>query len=275
MEFIREFINYNQYGLPTFIVVMIIIFILMWLAVVFWVTRDITTRTQNILVIIFSIVLVAATNLFGLVAYLLIRPSQTIGERQQHDLFYHSILDKDISFCAHCHESVRNEYKHCPSCGLSLENKCTQCHEQLNPAWDFCVSCGHTTREENGFALVARMQKLGSKIISLPKRLAANVSARMQVIVKSIRNIKVTVPRFQRNAHIASVKPRVEKVQKVEQKKSQPPVDIIAAIPALGAPIEASARQEMPPVKLNKDGTPRKARTDAGKSRGSYKKRRK
>ncbi len=59
----------------------------LWIAIIVWVTKDITNRTNNLTFQIISISLVIfLTPVFGLVLYLIIRPSRSLVERYYEDI---------------------------------------------------------------------------------------------------------------------------------------------------------------------------------------------
>ena len=63
----------------------------LWIAVIVWVTKDITNRTNNLSFQIISISLVIfLTPIFGLVLYLIIRPSRSLVER------YYENIEQDL-----------------------------------------------------------------------------------------------------------------------------------------------------------------------------------
>ncbi len=72
----------------------ILYFFVIWIALIIWVVRDITVRTSNIFLQIFSIFTVLFLTPLGIFIYLLVRPSKTL-----HDRYYEEIEDNlDIFF---------------------------------------------------------------------------------------------------------------------------------------------------------------------------------
>lgn len=71
----------------------------LWIALILWVTKDITNRTNNMAFQILSIsMIIFLTPVFGLPLYLLVRPSRTLMERYfeevEHDMieqYYDSV----------------------------------------------------------------------------------------------------------------------------------------------------------------------------------------
>lgn len=68
--------------------------LLLWLALIIWVTKDIICRTNNIAFQIISIFLVVFLNIFGVIIYIAIRPSKTLIEKFFEDLEYEALVQE-------------------------------------------------------------------------------------------------------------------------------------------------------------------------------------
>lgn len=73
--------------------------------------------------------LVGATNLAGLLLYLL------IGR----------VL---ATSCPECHQAVNEKQKFCPYCRVCLKTECRHCGKAFGRNWQFCASCGHKPERE-------------------------------------------------------------------------------------------------------------------------------
>lgn len=135
----------------SFLKLIIIYFFVLWIAIIVWVTRDIINRTNNILLQIFSILIVLLWTPLWIVIYLLIRPSRTLFEKYYEEA---SILEEDLSdfslndfkdnlkkSCPYCNYEVNAEYKFCPNCRSCLKKECISCGKELKPEWTFCPNC--------------------------------------------------------------------------------------------------------------------------------------
>lgn len=133
--------------------------LIIWLAVIIWVIKDITNRTTNILFQVFSILLVVVfTPIFGLPIYLLIRPNTTLFEQYYEESSLENIdgYDEDADIesveiglaCPHCHGSIENNHKYCPHCRFELMADCISCKSPVHVSWKYCPSCGHDQSEE-------------------------------------------------------------------------------------------------------------------------------
>ena len=69
----------------------IVYLILLWVSLVIWTTKDIISRTNNIVLQMISIILVVLLNVFGVLIYLAIRPAKTLIEKFFEDLEYEAL----------------------------------------------------------------------------------------------------------------------------------------------------------------------------------------
>lgn len=61
---------------------LIVYLAILWIAIIIWVTKDANNRSNSLLFQVFSILIVIfLTPLFGLLIYLILRPSKTLTER--------------------------------------------------------------------------------------------------------------------------------------------------------------------------------------------------
>jgi|GEM_PF-4289508 len=121
---------------------MVIAVLAIYLGIIFWTARDVTTRTKNILAIGGAIILVALLNFIGLVFYLLIRPTNTLDENNSYGLLA-GIDNPNLINCVSCLEVIRHEFSNCPYCGSQQNIICPDCGVRHNPTWKFCENCGH------------------------------------------------------------------------------------------------------------------------------------
>jgi RNA polymerase subunit RPABC4/transcription elongation factor Spt4 len=117
-----------------------------WIALVFWVWRDVRSRTQDTILQITATVLVAVFSLGGLFIYLIVRPRQTLAELYERQLEEESLLAEmtERQTCPTCHYRVENEFQVCPSCGTKLRRPCPRCDHLLELKWNVCPYCGYS-----------------------------------------------------------------------------------------------------------------------------------
>ncbi len=176
---IPQLLEFNQYNLPAITAVIGGYLLFLWLAVLAWVLKDITTRTQNFLTIFFFLTFILIGNVPALVIYLLLRPEKTLEEGKTNDLFHASVFDQNVTSCHHCHTLVRSDFKFCPNCSVDLLKLCPDCNYQLNPLWKYCINCGLnlTKKPELGlfFRNIAKnISRTLSWIIARPSKIFNN-----------------------------------------------------------------------------------------------------
>lgn len=132
----------------------VIYFFVIWIAVVIWVIKDISNRTNNILLQIISIMTVLFFTPLGIFLYLLIRPSSTVFEKYYHEIEENldtlsKIIDQkaqhqlenNTSDCPKCDKEVEADFVICPHCKYKLKNQCNECGKEIRPNWKVCPYC--------------------------------------------------------------------------------------------------------------------------------------
>jgi len=116
----------------------------LWLAIVIWVGRDIINRTNNILFQVFVILLNVVLPVFGLILYLIIRPSKTLLEKYYEELEYQFLADQTSSEedCPKCEASIASDFLYCPACAEKVKNSCWHCNHIYLSKYVVCPYCG-------------------------------------------------------------------------------------------------------------------------------------
>lgn len=116
----------------------------LWLGLIFWVYRDIRTRTRDRLVHILAALLIALVNLPGLVIYLVLRPPHTLDEQYQSTLEEEALLSEIESrpLCPGCGGRTQADWQVCPVCHTRLRKPCGACRRLLELPWKLCPYCG-------------------------------------------------------------------------------------------------------------------------------------
>jgi len=70
--------------------------ILLWVSLIIWTTKDIISRSNNVVYQIISIILVVVLNIFGIFIYLGIRPAKTLIEKFFEDLEYETLAQATV-----------------------------------------------------------------------------------------------------------------------------------------------------------------------------------
>ncbi len=118
--------------------------VVLWFALSVWAYRDITSRTQNVVVQIFSTLVVVLGFLPGAGIYLLLRPRETIEETYQRTIEEEYLAQElgSIPVCHSCGHGVRDEYLFCPHCGTTIRRNCHACGRLVDADWRICAFCG-------------------------------------------------------------------------------------------------------------------------------------
>lgn len=119
----------------------------LWIAIIIWVSKDANNRTNSLLFQVFAILIVIVlTPLFGLLIYLIIRPSRTLTEKYLESIQL-QILDEEgkkesMDKCPVCNEHISRDYKFCPYCAAKVQKVCSACKKMYQTNWDICPYCG-------------------------------------------------------------------------------------------------------------------------------------
>jgi len=119
----------------------------LWIAISIWVSKDANNRSNSLLFQVFAILIVIVlTPLFGLLIYLIIRPSRTLTEQYLENIQL-QILDGEekkerMDQCPVCHAYISQEYKFCPYCAAKVKKVCPACKKLYQINWDICPYCG-------------------------------------------------------------------------------------------------------------------------------------
>jgi len=138
-------IDFNMFG--TLFIVALIVF---WLVIIGWVWIDSSERTSKKGLKIGYILLVIFFNIFGLIIYLIIRPSETIEEIYWEDLErrYLKYETSELGDCPRCGSQLYPGYVFCTDCGYRLKVKCPQCGVLIDKDHLFCEYCGFKIKEK-------------------------------------------------------------------------------------------------------------------------------
>jgi RNA polymerase subunit RPABC4/transcription elongation factor Spt4 len=119
-------------------------FAALWLSLIFWVFRDIRSRTRDSFARILAVLVVAVLNIPGIVVYLILRPGKTLEEEYQRTLEEEALLKaiEEINTCPGCGRHTREDWVICPTCQTRLKKSCPSCRKLLELPWNTCPYCG-------------------------------------------------------------------------------------------------------------------------------------
>lgn len=150
---------YDAITFEIFIKFAIVYFFIIWIAILLWVIKDISNRTNNLTLQIISILVILFLSPFWIFVYLLIRPGKTLFEKCYNEIEYNletfnqiieektRWIEEDIK-CPKCEELVNHDFKYCPKCKISLKNECDGCSKLLDSDWKVCPYCWVKQKKE-------------------------------------------------------------------------------------------------------------------------------
>jgi hypothetical protein len=115
-----------------------------WISLVFWTSKDITTRSRSWIARILAPTLVFVFCIFGLIIYLLLRPKKTMDdefrEKLNEEVLIYSLVKPRL--CSECQQEISSNWLYCPSCKKQLRKPCVICGNNLDVSWELCPFCG-------------------------------------------------------------------------------------------------------------------------------------
>jgi len=139
----------------------VIYFFVVWIAIIIWVIKDISNRTNNILLQIFSILIVVIFTPLGVFLYLLIRPSRTVFEKYYQEVeenldILSRIIDQktkhqsvnDLTDCPECGHELEKDFVVCPNCNYTCKKECQSCKKEIRANWKVCPYCSATQEQK-------------------------------------------------------------------------------------------------------------------------------
>lgn len=144
MEMLQDLFNQVLPILRIIGIVLAIYLGVVWLSLVVWTYQDIRTRSDNLLVQLFSTLLVLLFFAPGYWIYLLLRPKETLAEAYARSLEREYILQdmEERPVCPTCQRGVEPDFLLCPYCHTALKKKCPACGRLMDLTWQICPYCG-------------------------------------------------------------------------------------------------------------------------------------
>jgi hypothetical protein len=115
----------------------------MWLALIIWTWRDMRNRSRDPLAQIAAALVVAVLGLFGIIIYVMLRPSETLAEAYERSLEEEALLQniEEKPICPGCGRPSQANWQVCPYCHTKLKKPCVQCEHMLELPWNLCPYC--------------------------------------------------------------------------------------------------------------------------------------
>ena len=117
--------------------------VVIWLASVLWVYRDIRSRTRDPISHVTGVVIALTFPFIGLPVYFVLRPSVTLVEAYDRQLEQEAILSElhAVSACPNCRRPIQDEFMVCAHCASALREPCSNCSKLLQFSWQHCPYC--------------------------------------------------------------------------------------------------------------------------------------
>lgn len=131
----------------------VVYFFIVWIALVIWVARDISERSNSLIFQSVCVILMILFTPLGVFLYLLIRPGKSMYEKYTEEIEENLEILSDIVhdrlgnvekwsiFCPHCNEAVEHDFIICPHCHESLKHTCISCNKEIREWWTICPYC--------------------------------------------------------------------------------------------------------------------------------------
>ena len=152
---LKLYINYlwEKLTIESFLKMIVIYFFIVWISLIIWVYKDITNRTESILLQLFSILLVTIFTPFWFFIYLLVRPTRSIFESFYEEVegnldILSQTIKNSIIDCPKCGSSVNANYNFCPHCNDEIQGECRWCGKKMFFDWKLCPYCGKKNKKK-------------------------------------------------------------------------------------------------------------------------------
>jgi len=172
----------------------VLYWILLWLAAAYWAFRDMQGRSDNALApyLASAFIIVFTPILFPLAVftYRIVRPQERIGDVYERNLAEEAMLAEieAIPHCPTCDRRVEPAWIICPTCRTRLNRVCPNCTRLVGLDWSLCAWCGREFERHDQLAAGA-----AAPIVSLPAR-EVLASGAMDTVNERLRD-KVRAPR--------------------------------------------------------------------------------
>jgi RNA polymerase subunit RPABC4/transcription elongation factor Spt4 len=131
----------------------LLLFVVLWLALVYWTFADATRR--GAMRLLWGLVAVVFPYV-GTLIYLIVRPHEYLDDSRERELET-AVLERELRnsvlLCPNCRNLVERDYLICPSCTWKLKKSCINCERPLNMEWKTCPYCG--TDQRSGKTIIS------------------------------------------------------------------------------------------------------------------------
>lgn len=133
--------------------------VVLWLGAGYWTHRDARRRVDD-RVLVWPATALGLVPVLGPLAYLLVRPPETLADRQSRRVELRALeqsLERHGLRCPVCRTGVEAAFLVCPVCTTELKAPCSGCNAPLEPLWQVCPYCAAPVREPEEADLTAAL----------------------------------------------------------------------------------------------------------------------
>ena len=125
----------------------VVYLLIMWVASIMWVHRDIRSRTTDATMQLISTAIAVVFPVIGMPIYLILRPADTLTTAYDRQLEQEALLSElqSVSACPNCRRPVQDDFTVCAFCATAVKQGCGRCGRQLRLTWRVCPYCADPT----------------------------------------------------------------------------------------------------------------------------------
>lgn len=137
----------NQYGwFENIYTTIVVLFVFLWIISIIWVAKDISARTNSVLLQIIAILLVTFfTPIIWIPLYHIIKPIWYKKDKMP----WREACITNTTICVECWMINAKEHKCCVNCWKKLTIKCKECDTEYPHNYRYCPKCGWPNIELN------------------------------------------------------------------------------------------------------------------------------
>ena len=152
--------------------------LILWLASVLWVYRDVQARSRDPITQAIGVAISVVFPIVGLPVYMVVRPQETLQDAYDRQLEQEAILSElhSVTGCPNCRRPVSDDFMVCAYCSTALKSPCNSCGRLLQFSWRVCPTCATPKpRPQPDPAEVARQREAADA--APPRRRPATAAA--------------------------------------------------------------------------------------------------
>jgi len=165
-----------------FLKFVLVYFFIIWISLIVWVIKDISNRTESILLQLLAVLSIVILSPLWIFVYLIIRPGKTLFEKYYEEIEYNldtvenivedkNCIEDETMHCYSCEYPISHEFSFCPNCNVKLKDECKWCKKNIYCWWKNCPYCW----KENNKTTKTFNNKQDKKIIKEKKEIKEDI----------------------------------------------------------------------------------------------------